>query len=214
VSKGGLQRWRRVYRSRCTWREVEVSWFVQPREGEAEGKPHGSLWLPREGSGGAGTDHNSGHSPKLPEFKQHLDNALRHRVLILSDSTWSHIWTQWFLLGSFQPGIFSDSMILSDKELCCTASLLHHSDRCMEQSCLLLPWVGCSGEDKTMLGGSVPRQDSGALPDRACHVTAPNRSKCDLLPCLCQSGLAASPLPAVAWGARWKSSDYGFLTFC
>ena len=124
MSKGGLQRWRRVYRSRCTWREVEVSWFVQPREGEAEGKPHGSLWLPREGSGGAGTYHNSGHSPKLPEFKQHLDNALRHRVLILSDSTWSHIWTQWFLLGSFQPGIFSDSMILSDKELCCTAR--HH----------------------------------------------------------------------------------------
>jgi len=26
----------------------------------------------------------SRHSPKLPEFREHLDNALRHRVLILS----------------------------------------------------------------------------------------------------------------------------------
>lgn len=30
----------------------------------------------------------SGHSPKLPEFQQHLDNALRPRVWILCGCVW------------------------------------------------------------------------------------------------------------------------------
>lgn len=107
--------------------------------------------------------------------------VLSDTVLILSDSMWSHIWTQWFLLVSFQPGIFSDSAILSDKELRCTASLLHHRGRCMEQSCLLLPCLSCRGEDMTILANSVPGQGARALLDGACHVTAPNSSECDLL---------------------------------
>ena len=35
---------------------VEVPWLVQPRAEQAEGRPHGGLQLPHEGSGGAGAE--------------------------------------------------------------------------------------------------------------------------------------------------------------
>lgn len=35
---------------------VEVSWFVQPREVENEGRSYGSLQLPHKGSGKKGVD--------------------------------------------------------------------------------------------------------------------------------------------------------------
>jgi len=55
----------------------------------------------------------SGHGPELPEFKKHLDSALRHRVCILGGPLWSQELDSTFLVGPFQLGIFCDSMIQS-----------------------------------------------------------------------------------------------------
>ena len=38
------------------WDVAEVPWLVHPRAEEAEGRPHGGLQLPHEGSGGAGAE--------------------------------------------------------------------------------------------------------------------------------------------------------------
>jgi len=40
---------------------------------------------PESGEHGTG----SGHSPELLEFKEHLDSALKHRILVLGSPVWS-----------------------------------------------------------------------------------------------------------------------------
>jgi len=64
----------------------------------------------------------SAHSPKLPEFKEHLDNALRHKVWILGGPMWSWRLELMILLSSFQFRIFCDSMnseVLWPFRVCC-----------------------------------------------------------------------------------------------
>ena len=53
----------------------------------------------------------SGHSPELLEIKECLDSALSHRVWILVGSVWSQELDSMILMGSFQLGLFSDSMV-------------------------------------------------------------------------------------------------------
>jgi len=55
------------------------------------------------------TPQSSGHSPRLLEFKECLDNALRHRIWALGGSLWSQELGTEILLGPFQRGIFCDS---------------------------------------------------------------------------------------------------------
>ena len=52
----------------------------------------------------------SDHGPRLAEFKKYLDNALRHRILILGGRVWSQELNLMILMGPFQLGIFYDSM--------------------------------------------------------------------------------------------------------
>lgn len=52
------------------------------------------------------TPQSSGHSPRLLEFKECLDNALRHKVWVLSGPMWSHELNSKFLVGPFQLQIF------------------------------------------------------------------------------------------------------------
>jgi len=52
----------------------------------------------------------SGHSPKLQEFKEHLDNSLRYHVWILCGPVWSQELNSMILVGTFQLGLFCDSM--------------------------------------------------------------------------------------------------------
>ena len=44
----------------------------------------------------------SGHGPKLPEFKEHLDSALRHRVWVLEGPVGTQELDSMILVGSFQ----------------------------------------------------------------------------------------------------------------
>lgn len=60
-----------------------------------------------------------GHSPKLPEFKEPLDNTLRHMVSFLSGLVQLDSVT---LMCPFQPGIVSDFMIL-----CLLCTLVTHN---------------------------------------------------------------------------------------
>ena len=53
----------------------------------------------------------SGHGPKLLEFKKRLDNALSHTVWFLGGPVWSQELDSMILMGSFQLGLFSDSMV-------------------------------------------------------------------------------------------------------
>ena len=53
----------------------------------------------------------SGHGPELPEFKEHLDTSLRHRVWFLGGPVWSQELDSMILVGPFQLKIFYDSMI-------------------------------------------------------------------------------------------------------
>ena len=53
----------------------------------------------------------SGHSPELPVFKEHLDNALRHRVWFLGGLVWKQGLDAMILVGPFQVGIFYASVI-------------------------------------------------------------------------------------------------------
>ena len=50
-----------------------------------------------------------GHSPKLPEFKEYLDSALRCRVWILGGAVRGQEVDSVFLMRPFQLGIFCDS---------------------------------------------------------------------------------------------------------
>jgi len=61
--------------------------------------------------GGCGTG-CPGHGPKLLEFKECLDNTLRHRVWILDGPVWSQELDSVFLVGLFQFRIFYVSMVL------------------------------------------------------------------------------------------------------
>ena len=54
----------------------------------------------------------SSHSTKLPEFKEHLDSALRHRVCILGGPVWSEELESMIPVGPFQLRIFYDFRIL------------------------------------------------------------------------------------------------------
>jgi len=51
----------------------------------------------------------SGHSLKLASFKEHLDNALSHRVWILDGPVRSRELDSLVLVGPSQTGIFCDS---------------------------------------------------------------------------------------------------------
>jgi len=53
----------------------------------------------------------SGHSPKLMEFKKHLDNAVSHRIWILDGSMWSQDLDLMILLDPFLIMTFYDSII-------------------------------------------------------------------------------------------------------
>lgn len=73
----------------------------------------------------------------LLEFKEHLDTALRHRVLILGHVVWSWSWAQWSLQVPFQLRMFCDCLFcrccpffkkrwirrlrlyITDQEYCC-----------------------------------------------------------------------------------------------
>ena len=66
------------------------------------------------GSWGLGTGSapgGGGHGPELLQFKECLDTALRQR-LILCSAVWSLELDLMILVGTFQLGIFSDSMFL------------------------------------------------------------------------------------------------------
>ena len=53
----------------------------------------------------------SGHSSKLPEFKERLDNALIHKVWIWGGSVWSQELVSMTVVGLFQLRIICGSMI-------------------------------------------------------------------------------------------------------
>ena len=50
----------------------------------------------------------SGHSPKLPEFEEHLDSTLRHWVRTLGGPEWSQELQSGILVGPLQFGIFQE----------------------------------------------------------------------------------------------------------
>lgn len=54
----------------------------------------------------------SGHGPKLPEFKEHLDSALRPRIWMLSGVLWSQELDSVFFVSPFWVRIFYDSICL------------------------------------------------------------------------------------------------------
>ena len=53
----------------------------------------------------------SGHSPKLPELKKHLDKALCHMVCLLSGPTQTQELDSMILTDPIQLRLFRDSMI-------------------------------------------------------------------------------------------------------
>jgi len=63
-----------------------------------------------EGGGHRTAPQGRGHSPLLPELREHWDNALRHRVWILGGRVWSQGLASVNLMGPFQLRTFSDSM--------------------------------------------------------------------------------------------------------
>jgi len=50
------------------------------------------------------------HGSKLTEFRECLDNALRHKVGILGGPVWSRGLASMILVGPFQLGLLCDSM--------------------------------------------------------------------------------------------------------
>ena len=52
-----------------------------------------------------------GHSPKLPEFEEHLDSTLRHWVRTLGGPEWSQELESGILVGPLQFGVCRDSII-------------------------------------------------------------------------------------------------------
>lgn len=54
---------------------------------------------------------SSGHCPKLTEFWEHLDNALRHKVWLLCGLLWSQE-LDLILVSLVKLGIFCDSVVL------------------------------------------------------------------------------------------------------
>jgi len=54
----------------------------------------------------------SGHGPELPDFKEHLGDALRDRAWILCGLMLSQDLDSMALMGPFQLGMFYDSVIL------------------------------------------------------------------------------------------------------
>ena len=73
--------------------------------GEGQGVPQRAVGMEQPAQG-------SGHSPELLEFKECLDNTLRHRVWILDGPVWSQELDSVFLVGLFQFRIFYVSMVL------------------------------------------------------------------------------------------------------
>lgn len=56
---------------------------------------------------------SSGHNPKQPELKKHLDNALSHIDCFLGGAVWEQKFDLVILMGPFQLRIFYDSMFCS-----------------------------------------------------------------------------------------------------
>lgn len=74
--------------------DIMVGW-QDGRQIAEQVRRKGSLEESLEGLGKSSAPEGSGHGtgcigqwaqPRVPEFKEHLDNALRHRVSVLSDS--------------------------------------------------------------------------------------------------------------------------------
>lgn len=88
----------------------EVTWIVQPREVETEGRPHGSLQLPHKGSRGAGTDLFSLVTATGPKA-MHGAAIGELQVGLLGNPVQSQELDSIILVGPFQFRIFCDSVI-------------------------------------------------------------------------------------------------------
>lgn len=74
--------------------------------------------------------HISGHNLKLLEFKEHLDNALKHKDCFWVCPVWSWELDSIILVGPFQLGIFCDSCIKLQPSLLCSAHKSKKSKQC------------------------------------------------------------------------------------
>jgi len=64
--------------------------------------PKGTAWSSAgEGQVEVRYPKGSGHGLELMEFKERLDNGLRHRVWILAGAAWSHELDTMILVGPF-----------------------------------------------------------------------------------------------------------------